>query len=170
MVRLTPFARLKSVTDSRKQMSFDQIEPDIIGHWSGNPRMAERYDRSVCASEPLLRNTIMRKMAEGWNIAPAFHLPATVVGHQRIGEESNDGDALLAALPADRPPCEAYGFHYRGFATRGCLVGQHATAHRSDSRDTQRLPVGDRTYSIGDRIVLREQPPKTGMRRCWHWV
>ena len=27
-------------------------------------------------------------MAEGWGVAPAFHLPATVTGHLRIGKEA----------------------------------------------------------------------------------
>ena len=30
------------------QMSFDQRELAVIGHWSGNSKMPERYGRSVC--------------------------------------------------------------------------------------------------------------------------
>ena len=49
--------------------------------------MSERYDRSACASELLLRDTIVQKMADGWGIAESFHLPSTVTGRVRIGKE-----------------------------------------------------------------------------------
>ena len=52
--------------------------------------MPERYDRSVCANELLLRNTIVNKMADGWKPADAFHLPTTVSGHVRIGKSTDD--------------------------------------------------------------------------------
>ena len=72
------------------QMSFDQRELPIIGHWSSASKMPDRYGRSVCASEMLLRNTIIQRTVEGWGMAPAFHLPTTVVGHVRIGKPVPD--------------------------------------------------------------------------------
>ena len=67
------------------QLNFDQRELNIIGHWSSNSKMPERYDRAACSHELLLRNTIVQRMNEGWGIAPAFHLPATVDKTVRIG-------------------------------------------------------------------------------------
>ena len=52
--------------------------------------MPERYDRSVCANELLLRNTIAQRIRQGWEVAPAFHLPATVDGNERIGKQTDD--------------------------------------------------------------------------------
>ena len=48
--------------------------------------MPERYGRCVCASEPLLRNTIIQQIVAGWEVTPAYHLPQTVTGHVRIGK------------------------------------------------------------------------------------
>ena len=52
--------------------------------------MPDRYDRSVCAGELLLRNTIVTKMADGWGPAGAFRLPTTVSGHLRIGKSTDE--------------------------------------------------------------------------------
>ena len=71
---------------AESQMSFDQREMAIIGHWSSPSLMPERYDCSVCAIELLLRNTIVREIVDGWWRAPAYRLPATVAGHVRIGK------------------------------------------------------------------------------------
>ena len=69
------------------QMNFATRELNVIGHWSSNSRMNERYDRSVCASELLLRNTIIQKMVAGWNMVASFHLPESVTGAARIGKD-----------------------------------------------------------------------------------
>ena len=47
--------------------------------------MPERYDRSACANELLLRNAIGRRIQAGWGIAPPSHLPVTVDIGVRIG-------------------------------------------------------------------------------------
>ena len=60
------------------QRNFNTRELNIIGHWSSSSKMPERYDRSVCSNELLLRNTIMSKFNEGWTTAPSFHLPIIV--------------------------------------------------------------------------------------------
>ena len=49
--------------------------------------MNERYDRSVCANELLLRNTIIQKVISGWAMAGSLCLPETVAGSDRIGRE-----------------------------------------------------------------------------------
>ena len=49
--------------------------------------MNERYDRSVCANELLLRNTIIQKVISGWKMVDSFCLPEPVAGSDRIGEE-----------------------------------------------------------------------------------
>ena len=58
----------------------------ISGHWASTSRMPGRYERSVGANELLLRNTIVNKMAGGWELADAFHLPTKVTGDERIGK------------------------------------------------------------------------------------
>ena len=81
------------------QLSFDQRELKIIGHWASTSKMPERYDRSACANELLLRNTIVQRMRTGWEVAPAFHLPLTIAGTPRIGRDppSNKGDNTCEA-------------------------------------------------------------------------
>ena len=81
------------------QMNFATRELNVIGHWSSNSRMNERYDRSVCASELLLRNTIIRKMAGGWNMAESFHLPESVTSSVRIGKDPVDTSTTAALTP-----------------------------------------------------------------------
>ena len=82
------------------QLNFDQRELNIIGRWSSNSKMPERYDRAACAHELLLRNTIVQRMIEGWGLAPAFHLPVSVDKSVRIGrletppEDSSQGVVL----------------------------------------------------------------------------
>ena len=72
------------------QMNFNTRELNIIGHWSSSSKMPERYDRSVCPNELLLRNTIMCKFVEGWTTVPSFHLPITVDTSQRIGKPGEE--------------------------------------------------------------------------------
>ena len=78
------------------QMSFDQMAVTIIGHWPSTSRMPERYDSSVCANELRLRNTIVQRMASGWSLAPAYHIPNTIDCSVRIGKETEQ--ALTSEL------------------------------------------------------------------------
>ena len=104
-----------SLPTAANQMNFEQRELAAIGHWSANSKMPDRYDRSVCASELLLRNTIIRQMAAGWDMAASFHLPSTVAGHVRLGKEvpptqvpglkSTHGETTLVPVTTD-PPVE----------------------------------------------------------------
>ena len=66
-------------------LKFDRRELNIIGHWSSASEMPERYGRSACANELLLRKTVIRRMRDGWAVAPAFRLPQTVFDTTRIG-------------------------------------------------------------------------------------
>ena len=68
------------------QINFATRELNVVGHWSSNSRMNERYDRSVCARELHLRNTSIRKMVGGWNMVDSFHLPESVTNATRIGK------------------------------------------------------------------------------------
>ena len=70
------------------QRRFDQRELNIIGNWSSSSKMPDRYDRSARANELLLRNAIVQRIRQGWEMAPAFHLHATVNGTPRIGREA----------------------------------------------------------------------------------
>ena len=69
------------------QLKFDRRDLNIIGHCSTTSKIPERYDRGTCANELLLRNTVIRRMRSGWNVAPAFRLPEMVVDTTRIGRE-----------------------------------------------------------------------------------
>ena len=69
------------------QMNFETLELNVIGQWSSNSRMNERYGRSVCANELLLRNAIIQKMASWWNMVESFRLPGTAPAPERIGED-----------------------------------------------------------------------------------
>ena len=72
-------------------------ELNIIGHWGSSSKMPERYGRSVCANELLIRNTIMSKFNEGWTTVPSFHLPLSVDSSQRVGK------ALETVAPTEKP-------------------------------------------------------------------
>ena len=93
----TPHSPKNLFPTAANQMNFDHRELNIVGQWSSTSRMPERYGRSVCADELLLRDTIARKLAEGWEPAPAFRLPYTVSYQQRLGKAETppcpDGDA-----------------------------------------------------------------------------
>ena len=89
-------------TTAANQLSFDRHELHIIGHWASTSKMPERYDRSACANELLLRNAIVQRMRAGWKVAPAFHLPLTIAGTPRIGRDPpiNKGDITCEAKSA----------------------------------------------------------------------
>ena len=63
----------------------DHREPNIVGGRPIGSRMPDRYERGAWAGELFLMDTIMRRLAERRGPAPAFHLPRTVGGQQRIG-------------------------------------------------------------------------------------
>ena len=69
-------------------MSFDRMELTITGRWPSTSRTPERYGRSVCSGELLLRNAIAQMMADGrpLALAPARHRPIAGSGHIRIGK------------------------------------------------------------------------------------
>ena len=89
--KYTPHSPKNLLPTAANQLKFDQRELNIIGHWSSTSKMPGRYDRSACANELLLRNTVIHRMREGWNIAPAFHLPETVNDINRIGRDKELG-------------------------------------------------------------------------------
>ena len=65
--------------------------------------MNERYDRSVCANELLIRNTIIQKMVAGWTMVDSFRLPETVAGAERIGKEPNNASTDVVELMSSPP-------------------------------------------------------------------
>ena len=77
------------------QVSFNQRELPIIGYWSSTSKMPERYDRSVCPNELLLRNTIVDKFATGWEPVPAYHIPDN--GSGAIGNRKASGRGNASA-------------------------------------------------------------------------
>lgn len=57
------------------QMNFNTRELTIAWHWSISTKMPGCYYRAVCATDLLLRNTIIQKVVRGFGLAPSFHLP-----------------------------------------------------------------------------------------------
>ena len=48
-----------------EQMNFDARELNVVGHWASSSKMPDRYDRSVCDTEMLMRNAIIPKAVDG---------------------------------------------------------------------------------------------------------
>ena len=65
--------------------------------------MNERYGRSVCAGELLLRNTIIQKMVSAWAMVGAFHLPDTLPGTDRIGKAQTKTPTVENSLGGTQP-------------------------------------------------------------------
>ena len=65
-------------------MNADERELNIARRWPISSKMHERYDRIVCADDLLLRNTIARRIGDGWSLAPAFFLRQSAGPPQRI--------------------------------------------------------------------------------------
>ena len=64
--------------------------------------MPERYDRSLRANELLLlRNAIDQRVAFGWPLAPAYHIPNTIDGNVRIGKDTGMGPPFDVVVVAD---------------------------------------------------------------------
>ena len=87
---------------SANQVKFDTPELHIAGHWSSSAKMQERCDRSVRATELLLRNTIIQKVVDGWALAPSFRIPETVPSDSRIGKAA-EGARSTSVPPASFP-------------------------------------------------------------------
>ena len=58
------------------EMSFSKEDKNVIGHWQSGSKMSERYDRSTCAQELLLRNTIVANINGGWSPVGPFSIPS----------------------------------------------------------------------------------------------
>ena len=99
--------------------------------------MPERYDRSVCASELLLRNTIVNKIVSGWTMAPSFHLPHTVLDAGSIGKVSID---------TNEPPLPG--------TAQALPVGSEV----SQKGDDKELPLPPATQDAREGTPLGEQP------------
>ena len=99
--------------------------------------MPERYDRSVCASELLLRNTIVNKIVNGWTVAPSFHLPQTAQDAGRIGKVSANANETLPPETAPTLP-----------------VGSEVS-HKGGDKE---LPLTPATQDDRDATPLDEQP------------
>lgn len=89
--------------EAANQMRPDQRGLTVIGHWPITYRMPERNGRIVCANESLLRNTIMSKMLDGWEMAPVFHLMCPFSDRTRVGKgpASTVDSAQCASTQAD---------------------------------------------------------------------
>ena len=100
----TPHSPKNLFPTAANQMSFDQRELSIIGHWPSTSRTPERYDRSVCASELLLRNTIIHqivgRMGGDASLPPAL----TVTGHVRIGKPPDVEEPTQTPILPDESP------------------------------------------------------------------
>ena len=83
----TPHSPKNLFPTAANQLRFDQRELNIIGRWASSSKMPERYDRSARSNELSLRNTIVQRILQGWEMEQAFHLPATVNGAPRIGRD-----------------------------------------------------------------------------------
>ena len=57
------------------EMSFTNEEKNPIGHWQSGSRMCERYDRSTCAQELLIRNITLQNIVSGWSPVGPFSIP-----------------------------------------------------------------------------------------------
>ena len=128
------------------QMSFDQKELAIIGHWHSASKMPERYDRIVCPREPLLRNTTARKFAAGREHAAAYHLPTTVVGRVRFGKAEDENASAIETKQAE---------------TAIATQKPHIVAGDSpeQSTDTKQRPVSD--TQEGDHIATALEAGQT---------
>ena len=69
------------------QMNFDGRARKFLGNRARNSKAHERYDRCVCANELLLRDTISKRMVNGWSMDAAFRLPETVATSESAGKE-----------------------------------------------------------------------------------
>ena len=147
----TPHSPKNLFPTAENQISFDQRELNIIGHWSSSAKMPERYDRSACAAELLLRNTIVRRVRTGRGVAPAFHLPETVTGASRIGRNaqsevaSDTSELMLEGLKMPHP-------------TQGNPTDR-------DESSTQDEP----TPTIIEPLKNESQNLKSTRAGVWHW-
>ena len=77
------------------QMNYETRELNVIGKWPSNSRTNERYGRSVCANELLLRGAIIQRMASCRNMAHSFRLPETAPVSERIGGEPSTSPSAV---------------------------------------------------------------------------
>ena len=84
-------------------MNINQQELNITGHWSSGSKLPESYGRAVCATELLLRNTIIQNFVSGWILAPPFLRPLTSPIGLRIGKARVEETPPAATLSGTGP-------------------------------------------------------------------
>ena len=57
------------------ELSFSVDGRNRLCHWQTGSAMCERYDRSTCTQELLLRSTILQNISEGWKPVGPFSVP-----------------------------------------------------------------------------------------------
>ena len=57
------------------ELSFSVEDRNRLGHWQTGSAMCERYDRSTCTQELLLRSTIVKNIIDGWKPVGPFSVP-----------------------------------------------------------------------------------------------
>ena len=137
------------------QLKFDKRELNIMGHWSSTSKMPERYDRSACANELLLRNTVIHRMREGWNIAPAPQLPGTVTDTNRIGRDKGI-ELAVGETAADVVPTKTDSVlkaeESQPLTQREAESSESSVLGDKSVEDTQVVPTNERMTRMCGRL------------------
>ena len=57
------------------RLLFSKDERKILGNWAPSSDMPDHYDRAYCATDIQLRNSVLRRVSDGWAHAHAFEAP-----------------------------------------------------------------------------------------------
>ena len=57
------------------ELPFSAEDRNRLGHWQSGSTMCERYDRSTCTQELLIRSTILENISDGWMPVGPFSIP-----------------------------------------------------------------------------------------------
>ena len=94
----TPHSPKNLPPEEDNQMDFPAKKMNVVGRWI---RDARKYDRIVCFDALLLRNNIFTKIASGWELVPAYHIPLNFDDNERIGKTPLD----TSPNPMDSADC-----------------------------------------------------------------
>ena len=81
------------------QLGWSREQRAVLGRWSEDSRMPNRYDRSTCTTELQIRNDVAARIRGGWAPTGPFEVPSALPAPATGPTHALDADSQKSAAP-----------------------------------------------------------------------